>query len=515
MTVIDAQPHGRRPRDAGKAQAPTRPRAWPSPREAMRRVPKAAWLCAAIACVNSIAWSIVTPPFQVPDEPSHVAYVKQLVDEGRLPTHAGGLSYEEQVALEDLQLQVVAERPQYQTISSRAQERKLEHDLHLVAHVPSAGRENAGVATSQPPLYYLLEAIPYSIGLSGTLLDRIELMRLLSAVMGGLTALFTCLFLRELLARERWAWTAGGLCVALVPLLGFMSGAVNPDAMLFAVTAALFYCLARAFRRGLTRPAAISLGVLTAIGFATKLNFVGVAPGVLLGLIVLSVRAARTLGRTAYFSLALALAIAISPAAAYVIAHVASGAPALGIVSSALSDSGAHGSPWGEASYIWQLYLPRLPGMPRDFAGLQTARQLWFNGYVGLLGWLDTTFPGWVYDFALVPALLIAGLCARALIAGAAALRARTGELIVYCVIAVGLLVLIGADSFITFPATDAEYAETRYLLPLLPLLGAVLALAIRGAPRRLGPAAGAAIVALFLIHDIFSQLQVIARFYG
>jgi hypothetical protein len=40
------------------------------------------------------------------------------------------------------------------------------------------------------------------------------------------------------------------LSVAFAPLLGFMSGAVNPDALLFAVSAGLFWSLARAFRLG-------------------------------------------------------------------------------------------------------------------------------------------------------------------------------------------------------------------------------------------------------------------------
>ena len=59
------------------------------------------------------------------------------------------------------------------------------------------------------------------------------------------------------------------------------------------------------------------------------------------------------------------------------------------------------------------------------------------------------------------------------------------------------------------------EYAQARYLLPLLPLLGAVVALAVRGVGRRWGPSVGALVIALFLLHDIFSQLQVVARFYG
>ena len=80
---------------------------------------------------------------------------------------------------------------------------------------------------------------------------------------------------------------------------------------------------------------------------------------------------------------------------------------------------------------------------------------------------------------------------------------------------AFGLIVLIGVDSYREFPELTASYGQVRYLLPLLPLLGAVIALAARGAGRRWGPAAGALIVVLFFAHDMFSQLQVIARYYA
>ena len=123
------------------------------------------------------------------------------------------------------------------------------------------------MATSEPPLYYALQTIPYYLGSAGTLLDQLELMRLLSALMAGLTALFTFLFVRESLPTAPWAWTVGGLGAALYPLLGFASGAVTPDAMLCAVSAAIFYCLARAFRRGLTRKLAIAIGALIASAF--------------------------------------------------------------------------------------------------------------------------------------------------------------------------------------------------------------------------------------------------------
>ena len=45
--------------------------------------------------------------------------------------------------------------------------------------------------------------------------------------------------------------------------------------------------------------------------------------------------------------------------------------------------------------------------------------------------------------------------------------------------------------------------------------MGGVLALAARAGGRRWGPVIGVAIVVLVLAHDLFSQLQVISRYYS
>jgi 4-amino-4-deoxy-L-arabinose transferase-like glycosyltransferase len=320
---------------------------------------------------------------------------------------------------------------------------------------------------------------------------------------------------REALPGTAWSWTVGGLAVALMPLLGFMSGALNPDSMLYAVSAAIFYLLARAFRRGLTPGLAVAIGVATAIGSLTKLNFVGLAPGIIVGLVVLGIRAARTSGRTAYRSLAVAVAIAASPVCVYLIVNLFSNHAGLGIASSAIHLTNQQGSVFGEISYIWQFYLPRLPGMANDFPGISSTRQIWFDRSVGLYGWLDTSFPVWVNNVAVIPAAVLTILGVRALVTLRATLRRRLVELGVYALMAVGVMVLIGADSYLKFPQQAGTYGEPRYLLPMVPLLGAALVLSARGAGRRWGPPVGALIVVLFLAHDAFSQLQVISRFYG
>jgi 4-amino-4-deoxy-L-arabinose transferase-like glycosyltransferase len=285
--------------------------------------------------------------------------------------------------------------------------------------------------------------------------------------------------------------------------------------MLAAVCAVVFYCLARAFRRGLTRTLAILLGALMAVGFLTKLNFIGLAPGIALGLVLLSARASHTYGRAAYVSLALALAVSVSPLWVYILANLASGHPALGIVSSGLKLSSAHGSIFTKLSYAWQLYLPRLPGMSDDFPGLFMLHRIWFDRSVGFYGWLDTSFPIWAENLALVPAAIVTLLCARTLLGGRAILRARVVEILVYGAMAVGLLLLIGISGFFDMSSEGLGFGEPRYLLPLLPLFGVALALAARGAGRRWGPPVGAAIVVLILAQNIFSQLLVVGRFYG
>ncbi len=480
-------------------------------RDRLRGVPRAAWVCALVAVLNAACWSVISPPFQVPDEPSHFAYAQRLAETGSLPTGPGEkFPNAEVVALNDLHYTEVRERPAVDTISTAAEQRKLEHDLaHNYART---GSGNAGVAASEPPLYYALETIPYGLGSSGTILDRLALMRLLSALMGGLTALFAYLFLREALPSTRWAWTVGGLGVALAPLLGIMSGAVNPDALLFAVSTALFYCLARGFRRGITPRLAIAIGAVLAIGFVTKLNFLGLLPGGILGLVLLCGREARTSRQSAYRCLGLALLVGASPILLYILVNAASGRPAVGSLGSAISFTGKRGSILHEISYVWQFYLPRLPGMRSYFHGFPTTRIFWFDGLVGLYGWLDTTFPHWVYNAALIPAGILAVLFVRALVISRGALRERLTELLTYLAMGCGVLYVVGADDYLHVPGS---YAEPRYVLPMLALWGAVLALAARGAGRRWGPVAGVFIVTLVMAHDLFSQLLVISRYYG
>jgi 4-amino-4-deoxy-L-arabinose transferase-like glycosyltransferase len=481
----------------------------------LRRIPTPAWI-ALVACVNAVCWSVISPPFEVADETAHFGYVKQLAETGRLPhTGVGSIPREVAIALTDLRVFKLSEDAAGGTVASVAEQQRLERAVARAAQLPREGSETAGVASSEPPLYYALEAIPYRLAFNSSILVRLTLMRLLSALLGGLTALFVYLFVREALPAEPWAWTPAGLAVALLPLLGMLSGAVTPDALLFAVCAAVFFLFAKAFRRGLSRALAACIGAAIAVGLLTKLNFIALLPGCLAGLLVLGARVGRTSKRDACGRLALACAIAVSPLAAALIAGRLTPHIGVHILSSSLAGLSHHGSIPAKLEYLWQLYLPRLPGMSSDFPGLSTIRQIWLNGFVGVYTWANIAFPTWVDLLALIPTAAIAALCARTLVLRRDALRARTLELCVYALIAAGVLVSIAILSYSTFPGIGAQFGRVRYLFPLLALLGAVLALAARGAGRRWGPAVGALIVVLVLAQNLLTQLLFVSRYYG
>jgi hypothetical protein len=519
----------------------------------VRRVPRVAWLCALVALSNGLAWSLIVPPFEVPDENAHYAYVAQVAERGTLPHPgpvAGPLSPAEDGTLAAIRFYEMVGEPHNPAPFSALQQDAIEQ----VADEPlsTRGDGDALTATNNPPLYYVLEAIPYKLGSSGSVLDRLALMRVLSALMGAVTVLLVFLFLMELLPGRRWAWPAGALAVAFQPLFGFMSGGVNSDNLIYLTAAGTLWGVARMFRRGLTPAGGALIGAFMGAGLVTKFTLLGFLPAVALALALglwrawppgrdagdgrdaghgLDVGHGRQVGREgresagghasdparAVRGAAWAVGLIAVPVLGYLALNrwvwKRGSVPAIGSVSST-SPTGQHFSSGGELSHIWQLFLPRLPGMHPQFPYLPLAHT-WLKGFVGRFGWLDYTFPGWVYNAALGVMGLVCALAVVELVRRRHTLGGRLGELAVYVLALVGLCVEIGVESYREAILTGGVFEQARYLLPLLCLYAAIVALATRAGGRRFGPAIGAAIVMVAIGHDLFSQAITIARYYA
>lgn len=482
-----------------------------------RSIPRAGRACALIALLNGVAWSLLIPPFQVPDEISHVYYATYLARTAKLPkvTTAPDFSQEENRLIDTIYFWNIIGQTRNRppgTDVENARVRAVER-----SKLDKTGEGDASVATGNPPLYYAAEAIPYWISPSRHLLDQMALMRLLSALMSAGTVLAVYLFLRTLLPGTPWAWTVGALGLAFQPTFGFMSGGVNNDSLLWLTSAIVFLLLARTFRYGLTRGRAVALGLMCAAAVLSKLIFLGILPGVAVALVVLVARAGRERRGEVLRNAGIATACGAVPVALYLaVAHFVWDRSLFnsGQISGTVGTS-AHGTISGALSFTWQLFLPRLPSMNDWFAGVFPLHQYWFNGFIGRFGWVDYGYPGWVYTLAWDVGIVLVVLAVIGLARSAPALKRRWPELAAYVAAVVGEMLLIGLVDYQSHITSQAPYEQARYLLPLAPLYAAVLAIAARAGGRRFGPALGAAIVMLAIVHSVFGQLITLTRYYG
>jgi 4-amino-4-deoxy-L-arabinose transferase-like glycosyltransferase len=484
-------------------------------RRCFAAIPRAAWACALVALANGLAWSLIVPPFQVPDENAHYAYVQQVAERGTLPRQlpvGSGLSPREDQTLSALlTFGIVGHR------ANPAPETELQQqviDQIARQNLPAKGSGDALSATANPPLYYALQAIPYRLA-GGKVLDKLTAMRCLSALMGALTVLLVFMFLRELLPASRWGWPAGALLVAFQPLFGFMSGGVNNDDLLYLTGAGVLWAIARAFRRGLTPVNGALIGGFLGAGLVSKFTLLGFIPAAALAVVLLAWRARPPQRSRALAGLAWAVGLAAAPGLLYVLLNhfVWSRGAIPGGVGSVAGVGGRVFHFNEEISHAWQLFLPHL-WLNRAFS-YSPFWETWFKGFVGRFGWLDYDFPGWVYEVAEGVSLLVCGLAVAELARRRDALRRRLGELSVYVLALVGVCVVIGVQSYRYLVANGGVFEQARYLLPLLCLYGAVVALAVRFGGRRWGPVIGAALVVLAIGHDLFAQAITISRYYA
>jgi 4-amino-4-deoxy-L-arabinose transferase-like glycosyltransferase len=490
---------------------------------AWRRIPRAGRACALIAFVNVAIWTVVIPPFMVPDETTNFAYAQYLAETGNAPPQsptATQLSPQETTALDVTWFYSVIGNPMDRGILTREEQRILRSEQSAPANRSALGGGGASNTTNQPPLYYALEVIPYWLSPSNNILTRLEFMRLLSALMAAGTVLAVFMFLRELMPGTPWSWTVGALMVAFQPTFAFIGAGVNGDNLLFLASAATFFALARAWKRGLTRRRAIVIGAWLAVGMLAKLTFLALVPGALLALLLLAWRDRPAGGRGALAKLVTGTAVAAVPVGVYLLlnATVWGRSTLAGGLNTVTAGSGpiSIGQGWhAYADWMWQLFFPRLPFMNHTYFGYVPLWQVWLNGSIGRFGWLDYSFPGWVYsDFRW----LVYVLAAFAVI-GVWRLRHQIRPLIglfaCFTVMAIGLMTVIAYASAQAYFTAAPFFAQARYLFPLLALYGLAIVLCTRALPRRWAPVLGALLVALAFAHNLFAETLTISRYYG
>jgi Predicted membrane protein (DUF2142) len=466
---------------------------------------------AGLALVNALAWGLVTPPWQVPDEQAHYYYASYLAETGEVPVprNVEWFSERMRIVLTFERFPQVIGNPdnrQPWTPSDRAAVVASED----APGVDELGDGHAGTASTNSPAYYLLQAGAYKLSPSSDLNDRLVWMRLVSAVISALTAALTYAFLRELLPGSPFAALVGALAALLQPMFGFISSGVNNDGLLYLCSALVLFAVARAFRRGLTPRRAAAIGGALAVGALVKTQLIAYAPAVLLAfaLLLMRVRGPWRMRSAA----AGAVALAVPLLGYFVLGQTVWDRPVIDRV----GEVAESGSPTvtGMVSYVWQSYLPRLPFLQDWFPGLPL-KNLWIDGLVGnKFGWLDYSFPSWVLTLGTLALALVAAGAVATLYRYRVAVGRRAGEALVYVTAAVGLAVAVAYAGYVNRVGGE-RFEQARYLLPLLPLYAAAVALAIQALGRRRLHVLGAIVVLAALAHTVFAQLLTMTRYYG
>jgi hypothetical protein len=484
----------------------------------VRRV--AAWLF-AIAAVNAACWALITPSFQAPDEVDHYAYVQSLVERGEGPSHDPGSpllrwSSAQTLALEAMDFltdhQVGGTAPPWLGVQQREYETMAARDRLSASN--GGGYSTSAIAG---PLYYLALAPAYLLTRGGSVFAQLTLMRLVSALLGALVAVFTFLLARELAPRRPWLGVAAALLVAYEPMYGFISGIVNNDVGVNAAAAALELLLIVLLRRGVTvRRAALTGVVLVALPLVkgTGESLYPVA-GVVFLLALWRYHSRRDL--LAWAALAIG-GLAMSEVSTHVLGDLQPHAVATG-ASSVLSSNESsvslalHHIPTF-MSYLWQALLPRLPFLSPHFPVSNPYFVIFVERGWGAFGWYDVLFPHWTYV-----AIFVAMLAALPLGLWAARrewpwLRAHWPEAL--AVLLVPAAVVAGFEAAYFTPGVRPAIAEFgRYAFPAIGPLAIVVMGALHAFGRRRMVFAASGLVVAMIGLSYASQLLTLSSFYG
>lgn len=483
-------------------------------RDAARRVPASLATLLAVVLVLGVTWTLVVPPFQAPDEQSHFGCVQSLAAGPGLPGKATG---HQPFSAEQLSSQNLSNSDQ--TASNLVAKptwsvevwKRWEREDASGALSRSDGGGPGNPAGSNPPLYYLYEAVPYELFSGGDFFSRVTAMRIASMLWLLVTVVGAWLLAGELFRRNRLLQLVSAGVAGLFPMVMFVSAQIGPDTMMFGLWSVAMWLGVRILRRGVTPATAISLLGLTGLAIVVKATSYALVPGALfavaVGLWRIRERRPQIL-RTG----AIALSALLVPVVGWFVAARVAGSPA----AAQLSDASSQGSGTNIrefASYLWQYYLPRLPFLTRlNPTGGIPANQVFVRQGWGAFGWLEVRFPAWLYHW-------FSGLTAVVGVAAVTRLvvRRRRVEVSVAIFLLLVVLALLAGLHWTDYHQVKAghPFMQARYLFPVTAVGGVVTALAIswfRGRGRAI--AAGATLGGLFAL-QLASLALVAVRFYA
>jgi 4-amino-4-deoxy-L-arabinose transferase-like glycosyltransferase len=476
----------------------------------VKRPPLPLAILLVFALVQGLAWSVMTTPFNGPDEPAHIAYVQLLAETGHAPKSNGGTgSVSTELGRAEYQLNIAPNfghtngRPTWSALDRVAEE-----------HISAAQRRDGtgpNAIAQNPPLYYAYEALAYRLSPDQSLLGRVFALRAATVVLYVLTVGLMWLVAGEIFTRP-WLRFLATAIVALHPKLASLAGNVNPDNLLVTISTGFVLAGLRLLRRGPSTGRVGAVALLAGLGALTHGRglFLIVPAVIVVGTSWLRARPSRmAVLRQAVLGSGLLLACIV---VAYVWTRSTSGGVAFGgQVDQAATE------PWrlGQfVDYVWQFYLPRLPFMGPMIGPPYGYRQVFIETFFGGFANYEVNFRPAAYDrlqdLAFLGLLALVGL----MVVRYRAVRARWPEVVFPISVMAGLLAVLHITAYRHLQQVGDPLITGRYLLPCIALFGLAIAWVV-GSLRRIAPWVGALVLAGFVLLDIEAFLINAQRFYA
>jgi hypothetical protein len=446
---------------------------------------RAIWLIALAAILRALVWVVALPPWQGPDEGAHYSYVERIAVEHSITPldRSGHDSFSDAMAQSNASTGYIASL-------TRQQLRFLRRDMTAFPTEPAglSGTSSGTLLTGgYPPEYYLLGAVAYELPGLHNATGRLYAIRIVSALLGGLAALLIFRLLVAAGVPELLA-VLGTATFVQLPMFTQSSAIVNPDILLSVTLAGLAASLLRA-RVDPTRRRL--LFVLLWAALAALAKPIGGPTALVLAIALLGLGpTGSSWRRRAGVGAALLVTLAVSYVAEAVVAgfSVRGTYTTLSLVRYSLS-------------YLWQFYLPRLSFMiPGAYAhhGYLPAWWVWIETTVGRFSWLTVPMSQWWYRLAFW------SLVVATVVATVGFVRHRSRDVRVVGALLVSVLayvLLLHMAEVLLLINNGGLLLQGRYLLPIVPLLVAVLMLGL----ARLGRLGVATAVMLFGVTFVIS----------
>ncbi len=337
-------------------------------------------LLLSIFFLTGIAYSLVVPPFETPDEIYHYAFARHLAAGNGLPVQGPETTgpWEQEGSQSPLYYGLVA------LATAGIDQSGLDE---FAVRNPRANLGDPHQPGNKNYMLFSAESRP----LTGVNL-ALHVGRWISVILGTFTVLFTYLLARFAFPADRWARLLATALVAAIPQFSFISASVSNDIMITVVSAAALVWLAAKcgppWREGIRWWEWIGLGLLLGLGALSKLQGLGLLP---LTAFAVLIRFRRNRDWNTLLSGALLVGGMVLIVAGWWYAR----------------NLYLYGDPFGTRNLLsvtGQRVEPlSLEGLYGELRGLQMS-------FWGIFGWFSILLPSWIYSlFELLTALAVSG----------------------------------------------------------------------------------------------------------